>query len=109
MAPKPVNFLMPGATEFTVAISRASACADQRRRPLARVAFDAFIRAATEIADEGNFDGFAGLIANPELNAFFRDDRQDAIPMTVESSRIPSPGSRSARRSTRRRRAVRTR
>jgi hypothetical protein len=36
----------------------------------------AFIRAATEIARDGKFDGFSGLISNPELNKFFSDDRK---------------------------------
>jgi hypothetical protein len=41
----------------------------------------AFIRVATEIARDGKFDGFAGLIANSELNKFFSDDRKkDASP-----------------------------
>jgi len=31
----------------------------------------AFIRAATEIARDGKFDSFAGLITNNELNKFF--------------------------------------
>ena len=48
---------------------------------LARVAMHAFIRVATEIARDGKFDGFAGLISNPELNKFFNDDRKkDASP-----------------------------
>jgi hypothetical protein len=36
----------------------------------------AFIRTATEIANEGKFDGFAGLISNPEMNKFFSEDRK---------------------------------
>src|ERR1700722_14603938 len=55
-APKPVNFLNGGS--------------------LARVAMRAFIRVATEIAKDGKFDGFAGLISNPELNKFFSEDRK---------------------------------
>jgi hypothetical protein len=42
---------------------------------LARVAMHAFIRVATEIARDGKFDGFDGLIGNPELNKFFAADR----------------------------------
>ena len=41
---------------------------------LARVAWHATIRAAREIAEAGKFDGFAGLISNPELNKFFHED-----------------------------------
>jgi 2-methylisocitrate lyase-like PEP mutase family enzyme len=48
---------------------------------LARVAMHAFIQVATEIARDGKFDGFAGLISNPELNEFFSADRKkDASP-----------------------------
>jgi hypothetical protein len=36
----------------------------------------AFIRVATEIAKEGKFDGFNGLITNAELNKFFSEDRK---------------------------------
>jgi 2-methylisocitrate lyase-like PEP mutase family enzyme len=43
---------------------------------LARVSMHAFIGTATEIAKEGKFDGFAGLISNPELNKFFSEDRK---------------------------------
>ena len=40
------------------------------------MAMHAFIRVAIEIAKEGKFDGFAGLITNPELNKFFSEDRK---------------------------------
>ncbi len=77
VAPKPVNFLNSGALGFTV---NALAGMGVRRisvgGSLARVAMHAFIRTATEIAKEGKFDGFAGLITNQELNKFFREDRQ---------------------------------
>jgi 2-methylisocitrate lyase-like PEP mutase family enzyme len=77
VAPKPVNFLNSGAFGFTVAdlagmgVRRISVGGS-----LARVAMHAFIRVATEIARDGNFDGFAGLISNPELNKFFSEDRK---------------------------------
>jgi 2-methylisocitrate lyase-like PEP mutase family enzyme len=76
VAPKPINFLNSGAFGFTVqdladmGVRRISVGGS-----LARVAMHAFIRTATEIAKEGKFDGFAGLITNAELNTFFRDDR----------------------------------
>jgi 2-methylisocitrate lyase-like PEP mutase family enzyme len=75
VAPKPVNFLNSGAFGFTVADLAAMGV----RRisvggSLAPVAMHAFIRTATEIAKEGKFDGFAGLIGNPELNKFFAED-----------------------------------
>jgi 2-methylisocitrate lyase-like PEP mutase family enzyme len=76
VAPKPVNFLNSGAFGFTLADLAAMGV----RRisvggSLARVAMHAFIRVATEIARDGKFDGFAGLISNPELNKFFAADR----------------------------------
>jgi 2-methylisocitrate lyase-like PEP mutase family enzyme len=43
---------------------------------LARVAMHAFIRTATEVARDGSFDGFGGLITNAELNKFFGEDRK---------------------------------
>jgi 2-methylisocitrate lyase-like PEP mutase family enzyme len=77
VAPKPVNFLNSGAFGFTVndlagmGVRRISVGGS-----LARVAMHAFIRTATEIAKEGKFDGFAGLVGNPELNKFFSEDRK---------------------------------
>ncbi len=81
VAPKPVNFLNSGAFGFTVADLAAMGV----RRisvggSLARVAMHAFIRTATEIANEGKFDGFGGLITNAELNTFFDDDRKKHSP-----------------------------
>jgi 2-methylisocitrate lyase-like PEP mutase family enzyme len=77
VAPKPVNFLNSGAFGFTV---NDIAAMGVRRisvgGSLVRVAMHAFIRTATEIARDGNFDGFAGLISNPELNKFFSEDRK---------------------------------
>ncbi len=77
VAPKPVNFLNSGAFGFTVGDLAAMGV----RRisvggSLARVAMQAFIHTATEIAKDGKFDGFAGLISNPELNKFFGEDRK---------------------------------
>jgi len=80
VAPKPVNFLNSGALGFTVndlagmGVRRISVGGS-----LARVAMHAFIRTATEIAKEGKFDDFAGLITNAELNTFFHDDRARRI------------------------------
>jgi 2-methylisocitrate lyase-like PEP mutase family enzyme len=77
VAPRPVNFLNSGAYGFTVddiaamGVRRISVGGS-----LARVAMHAFIRTATEIAHEGKFDGFVGLISNPELNKFFSEDRK---------------------------------
>jgi 2-methylisocitrate lyase-like PEP mutase family enzyme len=75
VAPKPVNFLMSTATQLTV---NDLAALGVRRislgGTLARVAWTATVRAAREIAATGKFDSLAGTIANPELNAFFRED-----------------------------------
>jgi len=74
-APKAVNFLNSGAFGFTV--SDLAAMGVRRISvggSLARVAMQAFINTAREIAVEGRFDGFANLITNAELNAFFHDD-----------------------------------
>jgi 2-methylisocitrate lyase-like PEP mutase family enzyme len=77
VAPAPVNFLSGGALGFTV---NDIAAMGVRRisvgGSLARVAMTAFIRTASEIAKEGKFDGFAGLISNAELNKFFSEDRK---------------------------------
>jgi len=81
VAPKPVNLLMPGAFGFTV-----KDIADMGVRrisvggTLARVAMHAFIKSAREIAQDGKFDSFAGVISNAELNAFFQNDRAGRKP-----------------------------
>jgi len=75
VAPKPINFLNSGAFGFTVkdlgemGVRRISVGGT-----LARVAMDAFVKAASEIARDGSFDRFAGVITNAELNTFFADD-----------------------------------
>jgi len=77
VAPKPVNFLNSGAYGFTV--SDLTAMGVRRISvggSLARVAMHAFVKVAIEIAKDGKFDGFAGLISNPELNKFFSEDRK---------------------------------
>ena len=79
VAPKPVNFLNGGAFGFTVGDLAAMGV----RRisvggSLARVAMHAFIKTANEIVQDGKFDGFAGLISNPELNKFFANDRKQS-------------------------------
>ncbi len=74
-SPKPINFLNSGAFGFTVSdlagmgVRRISVGGS-----LSRVAMHAFIKTATEIANEGKFDGFGGLMTNAELNKFFADD-----------------------------------
>ena len=77
-APKAVNFLNSGSFGFTVSdlagmgVRRISVGGS-----LSRVAMHAFITTATQIANEGKFDGFANLITNAELNKFFDADRKN--------------------------------
>lgn len=72
VAPKPVNLLMSFAGGFTVAdIAAMGVRRISVGGTLARIAMDAFIKAAREIAKDGKFDSFAGVIPNAELNAFF--------------------------------------
>src|SRR5690348_2880152 len=72
VAPKPVNFLNSAAFGFTV-----KDLADMGVRrisvggTLSRVAMDAFIKSARDIAENGKFDSFAGVISNADLNKFF--------------------------------------
>jgi 2-methylisocitrate lyase-like PEP mutase family enzyme len=77
VAPKPANFLAGWAMDFTV--SDLAAMGVRRISvggSLSRAAMHAFVKAATEIAHEGKFDNFAGLISNAELNKFFSQDRK---------------------------------
>ncbi|WP_188796042.1 isocitrate lyase/PEP mutase family protein [Dyella nitratireducens] len=75
VAPLPVNVLAIASSGFTVddlaamGVRRISVGG-----ALARVAMDAFIRTATEIATEGRFDGFKGRISNADLDTFFSAD-----------------------------------
>src|SRR6185437_6213899 len=75
VAPKPVNLLMTWASGMTVAdIAAMGVRRISVGGTLARVAMHAFVKSAREIAQEGRFDSFGGVISNAELNAFFRDD-----------------------------------
>ena len=77
VAPKPVNFLMSSAaTSLSVAdLANMGVRRVSVGGTLARVAWTAFSRAAREIAEHGRFDSFNGVMANPELNAFFKADQ----------------------------------
>jgi 2-methylisocitrate lyase-like PEP mutase family enzyme len=75
VAPKPINFLNSGAFGFTV--DDLAALGIRRISDggtLSRVAMHAFIQAARQIAQDGKFDSFAGVVPNAELNKFFHDD-----------------------------------
>jgi len=77
VAPMPVNLLMSSASGLTVkdiegmGVRRISVGGT-----LARLAMHAFIKSAREIAEQGKFDSFAGVMPNAELNAFFEADRK---------------------------------
>lgn len=76
VAPKPVNLLMAWPLGFTVEdITAMGVRRISVGGTLARVAMHTFIQSAREIAENGRFDSFAGVMGNAELNAFFRDDR----------------------------------
>ena len=72
VAPKPVNLLYPSARLYA---SLKSPRMGVRRisvgGTLARVAWGGFMRSAREIAEQGKFDSFAGVVPNAELNALF--------------------------------------
>jgi len=72
VAPKPVNLLNHTTLGFTVQdIAGMGVRRISVGGTLARVAMHAFIKSATEIAKEGKFDSFAGIVSNAELNKFF--------------------------------------
>lgn len=77
VAPKPVNLLNHTNLGFTV---KEIAAMGVRRisvgGTLARVAMDAFIKSARDIAENGKFDSFAGVVSNAELNKFFGNGPQ---------------------------------
>ncbi len=77
VAPKPVNFLNSGAFGFTVTdLAQMGVRRISVGGSLSRVAMHAFIKAAREIAQDGAFNSFAGVITNAELNKFFAEDRK---------------------------------
>jgi 2-methylisocitrate lyase-like PEP mutase family enzyme len=75
VAPKPVNVLVSSpvlglsvAVLADLGVRRISVGSG-----LARVAWGAFVRAATGLAEKGSFDGFAGSTSHAELDSFFRE------------------------------------
>ena len=70
---RPVNVLCGSATGMTVAelenlgVRRVSVGG-----ALARVAMDSFLRVAQQIAQEGRFDGFGGIVGGDELDRLFK-------------------------------------
>ena len=81
VAPKPVNLLMPANLGFTVAeIEKMGVRRISTGGTLARVAWGAVIRSATQMLNEGKFDTFADVAPHPTLNNFFREDMKKLKP-----------------------------
>lgn len=75
VSPKPVNVLMSANTGLKVPdLAEVGVRRISVGSSLARAAWTGFIRAAKEIAEEGSFAGFDGLVPFSELNGFFRED-----------------------------------
>ena len=73
VAPKPLNLLVGGAIELTVA--QVAALGVRRISvggALARAAWGGFMRSAKLIAEHGRFDGFGDAASGQELNNLFR-------------------------------------
>ena len=79
VAPKPVNLLVGGASDLTLAdIAALGVRRVSVGGGLARAAWGGFMRAAQALAGQGVFDGFAGAANGAELNALFRDNGPEA-------------------------------
>ena len=80
VAPKPINLLVGSTSQWTM---EGIAALGVRRVSvgggLARAAWGGFRRAAELLAAQGTFDGFADAAAGDQLNAFFRNDRQQGV------------------------------
>src|SRR5467141_554126 len=75
VAPKPVNVLIGGASDLTVAdLAGLGVRRVGLGSALARAAWGGFIRAAERIASAGRFDGLSGAVPVADLNTFFGDD-----------------------------------
>ena len=80
-APKPVNIIMSSALGLTVAdLAALGARRISVGSALSRVVWGVLMRAATAIAEQGQFDAFAGAVPNAELNALFRADMKTRAP-----------------------------
>jgi len=74
VAPKPVNVLMGGPSDFaTEDLAALGVRRISTGSGLSRAAWGGFLRAAKALA-EGRFDGFAGAASPRDLNEFFRTD-----------------------------------
>ena len=88
VAPKPFNLLVGSAIEMTLAdIAALGVRRVSVGGALARAAWGGFMRAATLLAEQGRFDGFADAAAGQELNAFFAADVMNRPPRQVATLR----------------------
>ena len=75
VAPKPVNVLMSADTGLRLAdLAELGVRRVSVGSALARAAWTGFIAAATTMAREGSFAGFAGSVPFAALNDFFREE-----------------------------------
>lgn len=75
VAPKPVNLLVGGVSDLTLAdIAALGVRRVSVGGGLARAAWGGFMRAARTLAQDGRFDGFEGAATGAELNALFRSE-----------------------------------
>jgi 2-methylisocitrate lyase-like PEP mutase family enzyme len=75
VSPKPVNLLVHGATDLTVAdIAALGVRRISVGGALARAAWGGFLRAARQIAGEGSFAALAQAASGAELNKVFGED-----------------------------------
>jgi 2-methylisocitrate lyase-like PEP mutase family enzyme len=74
IAPLPFNLLMSTNVLTVPEIAGLGVRRISVGGTLARVAINAFLNSAREIAEQGRFDLFAGVVGNAELNAFFAKD-----------------------------------
>jgi 2-methylisocitrate lyase-like PEP mutase family enzyme len=72
VAPRPVNLLVGSTSELTMAdIAALGVRRVSVGGGMARAAWGGFMRAATQLATKGSFDGFEGAASGQELNTFF--------------------------------------
>ena len=72
VAPKPVNLLVGGPSDWTLdSIAALGVRRVSVGGALARAAWGGFMRAASRLAKDGRFDGFADAAQGKELNGFF--------------------------------------
>jgi 2-methylisocitrate lyase-like PEP mutase family enzyme len=75
VAPKSFNLLVSGGKFSVEEIAAMGVRRISVGGTLARVAMHAFANSAREIAEQGTFGSFGGVVSNADLNAFFNADR----------------------------------